>query len=73
MTKQNIIFNVNATNVSPNALEIDSDGNTLIRKLIMLDDETGRKWQIRISDGVLIVEPLELEDIREHRINKILK
>lgn len=55
------------------AINVDSDGVTVISKLVLLDEKTGNKWQIKISDGELIAEPLELEDKREYKINKILK
>ena len=37
------------------------------------DEKTGQKWEVKISDGELITEPLELEDKRDHKISKILK
>ncbi len=55
-----------------NSLHIDSDGNTVVNKLVLLDEKTGSKWQIKISDGDLMVEPLELEDRRNFRIKKLL-
>ena len=55
------------------AINVDSDGHTVITKLVLLDEKTGNKWQIKISDGELIAEPLELEDKREYKLNKILK
>ncbi len=66
------IFNINSSS-SSSALNIDSDGSTIINKLVLLDEKTGNKWVIKISDGELIVEPLELEDKREYKLNKILK
>lgn len=66
------IFNVNSSSNST-AINVDSDGCTVISKLVLLDEKTGNKWQIKISDGELIAEPLELEDKREYKINKILK
>ena len=65
------IFNVSGG--SSQAINVDSDGNTVITKLVLLDEKTGSKWQIKISDGELIAEPLELEDKRELKLNKILK
>jgi hypothetical protein len=66
------VFNVyNASNSA--AINVDSDGNTVVSKLVLLDEKTGNKWQIKISDGELIAEPLELEDKREYKLNKILK
>jgi len=55
------------------AINVDFDGNTVVSKLVLLDEKTGNKWQIKISDGELIAEPLELEDKREYKLNKILK
>ena len=66
------VFNVNSSS-SSTAINVDSDGYTVVSKLVLLDEKTGNKWQIKISDGELIAEPLELEDKREYKINKILK
>ena len=66
------IFNVNSSS-SSTAINVDSDGCTVISKLVLLDEKTGNKWQIKIYDGELITEPLELEDKRDYKINKILK
>ena len=66
------IFNINSS-LNSTAINVDSDGNTIISKLVLLDEKTGNKWQIKISDGELITEPLELEDKREYKLNKILK
>lgn len=73
MSKQvNNTFQVTNTSGSA-AINVDSDGCTVISKLVLLDEKTGNKWQIKISDGELIAEPLELEDKREYKLNKILK
>ena len=66
------IFNVSNSSNST-AINVDADGCTVISKLVLLDEKTGKKWQIKISDGELIAEPLELEDKREYKLNKILK
>ena len=66
------VFNVSSSS-SLTAINVDSDGVTVISKLVLLDEKTGNKWQIKISDGELIAEPLELEDKREYKLNKILK
>lgn len=55
------------------AINVDSDGHTVITKLVILDEKTGSKWQIKILGGELTAEPLELEDKREYKLNKILK
>lgn len=64
-------FNVTSS-IGCDALTVDTDGNTVINKLVLLDDKTGSKWQVKVSEGELIVEPLDLEDKREHKIKKIL-
>ena len=66
------IFNISSSSNST-AINVDSDGCTVISKLVLLDEKSGNKWQIKISDGELMVEPLELEDKREYKLNKILK
>ena len=67
----NNTFQVNGAS-GTNSLTIDTDGNTVINKLVLLDEKTGNKWQIKISDGELVVEPLELEDKREFKLKKLL-
>ena len=66
------VFNINSS-LNSTAINVDSDGSTIISNLVLLDEKTGNKWQIKISDGELIAEPLELEDKREYKLNKILK
>ncbi len=72
MAQINNTFQVNNPSGSQ-AINVDSNGNTVVSKLVLLDEKTGNKWQIKISDGELIDEPLELEDKREYKLNKILK
>lgn len=71
MASANSLFNVNSNSLT--AINVNPDGSTVITKLVLLDEKTGNKWQIKISDGELIAEPLELEDKREYKLNKILK
>jgi hypothetical protein len=68
----NNIFNVNNPS-GDSVLRIEPDGYCVISKLALLDDVTGNKWEIKISNGELVIEPIELEDKREHKLNKILK
>jgi methyl coenzyme M reductase subunit D len=71
-TIQPNIFNVNSSS-GDSVITVGPDGYCVINKLALLDDVTGNKWEIRISNGEIIVEPIELEDKREHKLNKILK
>ena len=52
--------------VSTNNIEIQDS-------IVMTDSKTGRKWKIKIYDGELITEPIEKEDIRDKKIEKILE
>jgi hypothetical protein len=65
-------FTVNSSSVD-SVITVGPDGYCVIKKLALLDDVTGNKWEIRISNGEIIVEPIELEDKREFKINKVLK
>ena len=66
------IFNINSSS-GDNVLTVGPDGYCVINKLALLDDITGNKWEVRVSNGELIVEPIEIEDKRDFRINKVLK
>lgn len=61
------------TSTSQSAIVVDDSGATVIEKLILKDEKTGTKWSVKISNGELIAEPLELIDKREYKLNKILK
>jgi hypothetical protein len=67
----NNVFNVNSSSGN-SAIEVFPDGNTVIKNLVLLDEKTGNKWSLKVSDGQLIVEPWELEDKREYKLEKIL-
>ena len=54
-------------------ITVGPDGYCVINKLALVDDITGNKWEVRVSNGEIIVEPIELEDKREFKVNKILK
>ena len=72
MSMLNNSFQVSNPGSGSNALIIDGDGNTVINKLVLLDEKTGNKWELKISDGELLVEPLGLDDKRDWKIKKIL-
>ena len=44
---------------------------TVINRLALVDEKTGNKWEVKISDGQLIVEPMELTDKRDVKIKKL--
>jgi hypothetical protein len=69
---QQNMFNVNNAS-GGNVITVGPDGYCVINKLALIDDVTGDKWEVRVSNGEIIVEPIELEDKREFKINKVLK
>ena len=54
------------------AIQVDSDGLTLISNLALLDEKTGNKWLLKVYDGELVIEPVDLQDKRDLKIKKIL-
>jgi hypothetical protein len=70
MSSYSSVFNVDSS--SGRAIEVDPDGNTVINNLVLLDEKTGNKWSIKVSDGELLIEPWELEDKREIKLKNLL-
>ena len=60
------------TNSDSTAIQVDSDGLTVISNLALLDEKTGNKWMLKVYDGELIIEPIYLQDKRDLKIKKIL-
>jgi hypothetical protein len=71
LINQSIPLIINSS-TGESALIVDSDGNVIVKKLVLLDDRTGRKWEVKISDGEIFMEPLEKSDKRDFKIKKIL-
>ena len=69
--KKSSLFSVN-TNFDKNAIEVDSSGRTIVKQLVLLDEVTGGKWEVKISNGNLIVEPSETDEKRNWKINNLL-
>ena len=38
----------------------------------LIDEKNGNKWLIKVDNGKLIIEPVEIEDKRDHKIKSIL-
>ena len=53
-------------------LTVDPDGLVVIPSLALIDEKTGNKWLIKVKDGKLIIEPVEIEDKRDYKIKSIL-
>jgi hypothetical protein len=71
LINQSIPLLINSS-TGESALIVDSDGNVIVKKLVLLDDKTGRKWEVKISDGEIFMVPLEKSDKRDFKIKKIL-
>ena len=66
----NSILNVNA-NISE--LTADIEGITRMDRMILVDQKTGVEWELSISDGNVLIEPYELIEKRDFRINKVIE
>lgn len=66
----NSILNVNA-NISE--LTADIEGITRMDRMILVDQKTGVEWELSISDGNILIEPYELIEKRDFRINKVIE
>jgi hypothetical protein len=60
------------SNSNSTAIQVDSDGLTVISNLALLDEKSGNKWLLKVYDGELIIEPVDLQDKRDIKIKKIL-
>ena len=71
-TNTNSKLNVK-NHLEESVINVDNDGYCVVNKLALLDEVTGRRWQVKVSNGQLLVEPVELVDKRDYKIDKILK
>lgn len=72
ITNSTISTSVNySLNTKP--FNVDNDGYFVVDKLTLLDEITGRRWLVKISNGQLLVEPVELIDKRDYKIEQVLK
>ena len=65
------IFKIDSGSGS-NSLTVDSSGLVVIQNLALIDEKNGNKWLIKVDNGKLIIEPVEIEDKRDHKIKSIL-
>ena len=72
MRSNNTTFSINSPS-GDKSMYVDSDGNTVVNSLVIIDSNDGSKWRISISNGELITEPLEVQVKRDWKISKILK
>jgi hypothetical protein len=68
----NSLFSIQGTNLDETAINVDSEGFTTIKKLVILDSKDGSKWDLFVYDGQLIIEPHDFDSKRDFRIKKVL-
>lgn len=56
----------------PYELTADFDGIARMDRLVLIDQKTGIEWELSISNGNILIEPYELIEKRDFRINKII-
>jgi hypothetical protein len=68
----NNTFSINSP-IGRDSMYIDSDGNMVVNSLVLIDSVDGSKWRLKITDGELSSEPLDIVNKRDWKISKILK
>ena len=70
----NVSFSNRILNVSEKTTELTADieGITRMDRLVLVDQKTGFEWELSIHDGNMVIEPYELVEKRDFRINKII-
>ena len=69
----NSVINLSGQREKPYELTADIDGVARMDRLVLVDQKTGVEWELSISDGRISIEPYELVEKRDFRINKIIE
>lgn len=69
-TSSNGLFTVSSS-TSNTHLHIDNNGDVVIKKLVLLDDN-GDKWEVKINDGEIVLEPRDIRNKRNKKLKLIL-
>ena len=71
----NVSVSNSILNVSEKTSELTADieGITRMDRMILVDQKTGVEWELSISDGNISIEPYELIEKRDFRINKVME
>jgi hypothetical protein len=71
----NVSVSNSILNVSEKSSELTADieGITRMDRLVLIDQRTGVEWELSISDGSISIEPYELIEKRDFRINKVIE
>lgn len=68
----NSLLSIKGNDADDSAINVDSEGFTTIKKLVILDSKDGSKWDLLVYDGQLIIEPHDFDSKRDFRIKKVL-
>jgi hypothetical protein len=71
--KNNSVINLNGQTTEPYEITADIDGVARMDRLVLVDQKTGFEWELSIHDGNMVIEPYELVEKRNFRIEKIIK
>jgi hypothetical protein len=71
--RNNSVINLNGQTNEPYEITADIDGVARMDRLVLVDQKTGFEWELSIHDGNIVIEPYELVDKRDFRIEKIIK
>jgi hypothetical protein len=69
----NPVINLNGQTTEPFEITADIDGVARMDRLVLVDQKTGFEWELSIHDGNIVIEPYELVEKRDFRIDKIIK
>lgn len=71
--RNNSVINLNGQTNEPYEITADIDGVARMDRLVLVDQKTGFEWELSIHDGNMVIEPYELVEKRDFRIEKIIK
>jgi hypothetical protein len=71
--RNNSVINLNGQTNEPYEITADIDGVARMDRLVLVDQKTGFEWELSIHDGNIVIEPYELVEKRDFRIEKIIK
>jgi len=57
---------------SQKELQADIEGVTRLERLVLVDQKTGKDWEVVLYDGKIHIEPFDKDEKRDFRINKVI-
>lgn len=70
----NSLFSIKtkSNSIDDTAINVDNEGFTTIKKLVILDSKDNSKWDLFVYDGELMIEPHDFDSKRDFKIKKVL-